>query len=72
MIVHVGAEGETAPETLRPMDRWKMILWKAIFRLCGKSTDGGSPVLACGGCAKGCAGENSQVTGQRGQGVALG
>ena len=31
-IVRFGAEGETAPETLRPMDRWKMTLWKAIFR----------------------------------------
>ena len=32
-VLRTGAEGETAPETLRPMDRWKMTLWKAIFRL---------------------------------------
>ena len=27
-----GAEGATAPETLRPMDRSGMTLWKAIFQ----------------------------------------
>jgi hypothetical protein len=27
---HSGAEGATAPETLRPMDRWVMTLWKAV------------------------------------------
>jgi hypothetical protein len=43
-VLRTDAEGETAPETLRPMDRWKMTLWKAIFRQRGKSTDGGSPV----------------------------
>jgi hypothetical protein len=29
----VGAEGATAPETLRPTDRSGMTLWKAIFHL---------------------------------------
>jgi hypothetical protein len=29
-ISRAGAEGATAPETLRPMDRWVMTLWKAV------------------------------------------
>ena len=28
-----GAEGATAPETLRPTDRSGMTLWKAIFHI---------------------------------------
>jgi hypothetical protein len=31
MIWRTGAEGATAPETLRPTDRSGMTLWKAIF-----------------------------------------
>jgi len=32
-LSRAGAEGATAPETLRPTDRSGMTLWKAIFRV---------------------------------------
>jgi len=31
--LHAGAEGATAPETLRQTDRERMTLWKAALRL---------------------------------------
>ena len=31
LLRQAGAEGATAPETLRPMDRSGMTLWKAAF-----------------------------------------
>ena len=37
-----GAEGATAPETLRPMDRWVMTLWKAAGAFLRPPTDGGN------------------------------
>ena len=32
-----GAEGATAPETLRPMDRWVMTLWKVAGAGCASA-----------------------------------
>jgi hypothetical protein len=32
-MLQAGAEGATAPETLRPTDRSGMTLWKAIFHV---------------------------------------
>ena len=47
-VNRLGAEGATAPETLRPQDRRGMILWKAVQHLVGL-TDGrkgsGFPLL---------------------------
>ena len=36
-VSHSGAEGATAPETLRPMDRWVMTLWKAVAARCASA-----------------------------------
>jgi hypothetical protein len=33
LLLRAGAEGATAPETLRPTDRSGMTLWKAIFHV---------------------------------------
>jgi hypothetical protein len=33
LLRRAGAEGATAPETLRPTDRSGMTLWKAIFHV---------------------------------------
>ena len=54
---HSGAEGATAPETLRPMDRWVMTLWKAV------SARRASAHRRSNRCGAGI----SQVTGQRGR-----
>jgi hypothetical protein len=40
-VQKAGAEGATAPETLRPTDRSGMTLWKAAF-LQGRPTEGGN------------------------------
>jgi hypothetical protein len=32
-LIKAGAEGATAPETLRPMDRTPMTLWKAAGQI---------------------------------------
>jgi hypothetical protein len=51
-----GAEGATAPETLRPKDRGGVTLWKAAPA--SAPTEGGNPAKA---------GEIFQVSGQRGR-----
>jgi hypothetical protein len=47
MTRFVGAEGATAPETLRPMDRGGMTLWKAAG-VARRPTDGGNRCAAAG------------------------
>jgi hypothetical protein len=55
---HSGADGATAPETLRPMDRWVMTLWKAVAARCASAHRRGNRFAKR---------EISQVTGQRGR-----
>ena len=57
-VSHSGAEGATAPETLRPMDRWVMTLWKAVAARCASAHRRGNRFAKR---------EISQVTGQRGR-----
>jgi hypothetical protein len=59
-----GAEGATAPETLRPTDRSGMTLWKAIFQ---KKEDPPKEVTSFEKFYR--AKEIFQVSGQRGQGA---